>query len=197
MKKLMKLIFRKELANYDIKYKEFIREKEEENQIKIKMIERESKKKYEQYRLIKRIFDIDKGSKIVGMKNNKNNEELIITERVTDSCVWVKLYGRSYPGAGHLPRIMGSLRKTLGEPKLRTYIKIDDIINIDDNIGNGSIMMEHYIKLAKSLGVEYISGLLSEVDKDHFERSERFYKKFGFEVSFNENKTNGSIRLDL
>lgn len=197
MNRLLKLIFKNEIRDYKIRYSKLMEELERKNELRMEIIEAESKKSYEQYTLIKRIFKIDKGSKIVGMRRNKNNEELIITEWVTNSQVWVKLYGRSYLGIMQLPRIMGSLKKTYSDLEESKYIIIDDINNIDDNIGNGSIMMEYFIKLAKSLGVAYISGELSSMDKDHFDRLEHFYKNFGFIVSFNEDRTSGSIRLDL
>ncbi|MGH0950891.1 hypothetical protein [Bacillus mycoides] len=45
--------------------------------------------------------------------------------------------------------------------------------------------------------VSRISGMLSPVDSNHFDKLEHFYKKFGFEVEFNTDRTEGSIKKVL
>lgn len=54
--------------------------------------------------------------------------------------------------------------------------------------------MKYFLKAVEKLHVDYIDGWLSSVDKKHFDRSEHFYKKFGFEVHFNEDRTSGGIK---
>ena len=78
-----------------------------------------------------------------------------------------------------------------------TYLHIDDFLVTEQNIGNGGLLMENLIKYAKSQGFKYIFGKLSPVDKDHFDKLDYFYKKYGFEVSFNSNRDSGCIKLKL
>ncbi|MHC6179341.1 GNAT family N-acetyltransferase [Clostridium sp. JNZ X4-2] len=77
------------------------------------------------------------------------------------------------------------------------YIKIDDILMEHNNIGNGTIAMKYFLQVAKELGVDKITGWLSDTDKDHWDRSVHFYEKFGFKVKFNEEYTSGSIELEF
>ena len=58
-------------------------------------------------------------------------------------------------------------------------------------------MIKYFIKECKQEGLEYIDGWLSDVDKDQFDRLEQFYKKFNFDVKFNENRTSGNIKLKI
>jgi hypothetical protein len=81
-------------------------------------------------------------------------------------------------------------------------LKIVDIIPDDNNIGNGSIMMNYLLKDVKQHPeIKRIVGTISSVDKDHYDRLEHFYKKFGFSVEFytdnNGEKTGGSIEKVL
>lgn len=80
-----------------------------------------------------------------------------------------------------VPRIMCSYKGEIES----SYIHIDDFFAIREDVGNGSILMKYLIKFAKEKNVKYISGMLSSVDKDHFNKLGHFYEKFGFKVSFN------------
>lgn len=61
--------------------------------------------------------------------------------------------------------------------------------------GYGSILLGNTIKLAKKMGFEKITGNLSAVDYDHFDKLEHLYKKFGFEVAI-DGKI-GTIKISL
>ena len=63
--------------------------------------------------------------------------------------------------------------------------------------GNGSILMQYFLKYCKTTSAEYVSGMLSPIDADHFDRSEHYYKKHGFTVVFFDEKKSGSIRYEL
>lgn len=182
--KVFRIIFRKELEAMN---KTVIRQREEA-QNEIKKIKYEMDKMKKQYGLVKRIFSIDPHVKIVGIETNKAGEEVLVTEWVTDSMLWIKLYGPSYQAINNLPRIMSTIRKN------SNYIKIEDIIMEDNCIGNGSIAMKYFLKAAEQLKIDYIKGDLSSVDKDHFDRSEAYYKKFNFDVVFDEDRTSGTIK---
>lgn len=145
-----------------------------------------------QYALIDRVFQIFGNAKIIAKEKNKQGEELLVVEERRGSSLDVYLVGGSYSNVSLLPRIMGTVYIN---PHLeQNYIIIEDIIMVRNNVGNGQIAMKHYLKVAESLGVEYIKGWLSPVDRDHFDRSEHYYKKFAFEVIFDENRTSGAIK---
>lgn len=76
-------------------------------------------------------------------------------------------------------------------------IKICDIQMEDNNIGNGSIAMNYFIKVSRQMGFDRIIGDISNVDKDHWDRLVHYYEKFGFKVTFNKEYTWGEIELDL
>lgn len=52
-------------------------------------------------------------------------------------------------------------------------------------------------QVCKEKTMQYIRGWLSNYDSGHFDRIEHFYKKFNFDVKFNENRTTGNIYLKL
>lgn len=143
----------------------------------------------------------EKGKTIVGIDENKAGEQVLIVRWLFGNDIWFMLYSKNYMGDGSHPRIMATLKDTylLEQHDYKYHIRIDDIQqDVEDiNKGNGSILMKHFLDYCKTTKAEYIDGWLSGVDKDHFDRSEHYYKKFGFEVSFNEDRSSGSIHYDL
>ncbi len=82
-----------------------------------------------------------------------------------------------------LPKIFVTAFQDFDKRYLKSFF-IDDIL-CEPNKGYGSMMMSVFIKYAKQLNVEYISGFLSFVDtsdEEHNKRLRHFYKKFGFEI---------------
>ena len=78
------------------------------------------------------------------------------------------------------------------------YIRIDDILMKEHiNKGNGTIAINGLITVAQHMNAKRICGSLSTVDKERFDMLEHFYKKCGFKVTFNENRTSGHIELFL
>jgi len=59
--------------------------------------------------------------------------------------------------------------------------------------GYGSILMTAIMQLVDQLQVRFITGMISNRDWDHIERSEYFYRKFGFEVELNHDTESGRI----
>lgn len=151
------------------------------------------------YKTVKRIFDLIPTAKVVGIEKNKKGEELFVVERIDSRGLTMYLFGISYQGITGLPRIVSTFKEDYDEDYniVSNHLYIDDVQNEDDNIGNGSILMKYFIKSAKQNQVKYINGWLSPVDIDHFDRLEHYYKKFGFDVNFNEDRTSGSIELEL
>ena len=78
-----------------------------------------------------------------------------------------------------------------------TYLYIDDFLAVEENIGNGSILLKSLVRYARSQEYNSIIGWLSPVDRDHFNKLEYFYEKNGFEVIFNEDRSEGNIKLNL
>lgn len=141
-----------------------------------------------------RVFKLFPSAQIVGIEENKY-EKLFVVRKVKESSIEFNLMGVSYPGISNLPRIYASIFRSSTESKL--FILIDDIQNEDDCIGNGSILMRYLIREAQSLSAQHIEGRLSHIDADHFDRSEHFYKKFEFDVEFDEKRKSGKIKRIL
>ncbi|NSW90121.1 MAG: hypothetical protein HPY74_05425 [Firmicutes bacterium] len=105
--KLFKWLFKKEFAMYN---NTIVRNMQEcEKKISEMKAEIEIGKK--QYDLVHRIFYLFPDAKIVGVEINKNKEELMVVERMDESALTIYLFGRSYQGITHLPRIMATIKK--------------------------------------------------------------------------------------
>lgn len=68
------------------------------------------------------------------------------------------------------------------DPK-KSELFIGDFESDIENKGYGSILLRNVIKLAKMIGVKWITGNLSAVDSDHFDKLEHLYSKHGFKVN--------------
>lgn len=93
-----------------------------------------------------------------------------------------------------------SIRKIIAR-SISTVFNADNIVKIEDvivdekncDLGNGSILLQNLEQLCKIRGKTKIVGSLKWVDKENFEKLEHFYKKNGFVVTFNEERTGGKI----
>jgi hypothetical protein len=112
------------------------------------------------------------------------------------------LYGQLYNERTSIPEITAEIVRNSRSDGF-SYIIIYDIQMIDNCIGNGSIAMKYFLNIVKKLNseydtqIKYIFGELSHVDKGHFDRLEHYYNKFGYKVTFNEERTRGKVRKDL
>lgn len=61
------------------------------------------------------------------------------------------------------------------------------------NRGYGSIMMEGLMKIVHEMEIKVITGWISSVDWDHIDRSERFYRKHGFDCQLDHENKKGTI----
>ena len=174
----------------------FHNELEEESQRMSKVIQIERRQMYLEMEhekmlssIMKRAFKFYSDAKIVGIEKNKNDEELII--------VWthgaIYLMGKSYWMHGSsLPKLYYNIE--YGYENYKKVIKgiyINDVLMINNNIGNGSIALNALINYAKEIGAPKITGSLSPVDDDHADRRNHFYEKFGFNI------INSKIELNL
>lgn len=134
------------------------------------------------------------GYRVIGIEKNKSGEFVIVTKWVYGDEIWVNLFSPTYLAINHHPRIMSSIKNNEKDGK---FVYIDDILVEDNNVGNGSICMKHFLNEIKNDGYCLVKGELSSVDEAHFDRSIHFYEKFGFNIQLNENKSSGSISLKL
>lgn len=184
-------LFRNEVSVYE----KVIKQNELKYKNEIKQIENKLVQEKQRYELVKRIFTDFKNSKIIGVEINRSNEEVLVVEVMQGKDLWIMLYAPSYIAINQHPRIMSTTKKDYS--KNITHIYIDDIQTEHINCGNGSIMMKYFIEAAKKTDATYISGAISSEDINHFDRLEYYYKKFGYDVHFNDDRTSGGIKLDL
>ena len=160
-------------------------------QRKLEDIEINANKKTTMIELVYSILK-EKNHVIVGEDINKMKEQVLVVQCFNND-IWFMLYSERYKAINH-PRIMASYVSCYGE---EPYIKIDDILADDENVGNGSILMRYFIEYCKTTDAKYICGQLSSVDKGHFDCLEHFYKKHGFSVVFTPERSSGSIKYIL
>ncbi len=158
----------------------------------LRTIEINANKKAIMIELVHSILE-EKNHVIVGKGVNKMKEQVLVVQRVFNNDICFMLYSERYRAINH-PRIMASYVSCYGE---EPYIKIDDILAEDENVGNGSILMRYFIEYCKTTDAKYICGQLSSVDKGHFDCLEHFYKKHGFSVVFTPERSSGSIKYIL
>jgi len=203
LRKVLRFSFDKEFGAFE---KELLDELDKE-EAKTKRVEAEMRNGKKRYALFCRIFDIDSPISIVGIEKNKRNEELFVCERIYSNNLDIRLYSYSYQGISGVPRLMAEIHndhEATAETGIKAYkIEIVDILMEDDDVGNGSIAMRYFLdavdklKNTYKMNITHIHGWLSSVDKEHFDRSEHYYKKFGFEIEFNEARTSGRIKKGL
>lgn len=160
--------------------------------LKIGQIEYDAHKKMQNIDTVHIILS-DRNNTIVGESDNKNKDHVFVVQRIYNNNIEFMLYSSCYKTIH--PRIMAIYYNGYeGEP----VIKIQDILVEDNNVGNGSILMSYFLDYCKAFtDAKYITGYLSPVDSGHFDRLEHFYKKHGFMVTLNENRTSGSIKYEI
>lgn len=175
IKKMVKLIFKKDLDEItkDLNYK--YDRKFKEMDLIVSQNER-------RYGFVKQIFHKFPDAEIIGLEENKEQQELIIV--LCGDTIY--LFGENYQVPNKAPRIYFKIYETPEK-----HIHIVDILMKENNIGNGSVAMKALIKYAKKIDAKWIGGTLSSVDDDHADRRNHFYEKFGFNID------NSSIKLEL
>lgn len=132
------------------------------------------------------IFKYDKAIKII--KNNQGHLYMVMESfynGINRKNLEFYLSGERHKGICNCPRILTTVKNDC--------IWIEDLFAIDENCGNGSLLLECLFDKAKDLKIDTIKGELSPVDIKNFDKLEYFYKKNGFDVSFNEEHTGGLI----
>lgn len=142
-----------------------------------------------QYEYFSTSLCIFKGYKAVKIVKNKVGELYIVMQKLNDVLLGESLNfylsGERHKGIGNCPRILSTI--------VNDYIWIDDFFAIDENCGNGTLLLKCLFDKARELKINRIKGQLSRVDINKFDKLEYFYEKNGFEVSFNLEHTEGYI----
>ncbi|MDD1501613.1 hypothetical protein PVA17_02340, partial [Lysinibacillus sp. CNPSo 3705] len=132
---------------------------------------------------------------IMGVEKNKLNEKYYVCLLANESSFDLYLkssFSRRHP----VPRLYGTIY-TRSSTNPIAKCKIEDIFAEDKHVGNGTILLNYAKKYLKSIGVREIYGELSFVDKDHFDVLEKFYRFNDFIVTFDEERTSGSIEISI
>ncbi len=130
------------------------------------------------YNILKKIYKLIPDIKIIGIGQNKRNEDLIVA--INKETLY--LFGERYQIHGNLPRIYFKIYGGDNCYSEKKQMKIIDVFMEDNNIGNGSVAINALIKMEKEIDCTRITGMLSFVDDDHADRRDHFYQKFGFEI---------------
>lgn len=136
---------------------------------------------------VKNIADNDNDRKLMGFYEISNRDRVAVVLLQCLPLIKVELYHAN---------------KRYGISKITTTV-VDNVLNIGDiqmqyNCGGlGTIAMDCLLNFAKEQGYFKVTGWISSVDADHFDRLEHFYKKFGFDVVFNKGSSEGNIELNL
>ncbi len=146
----------------------------------------------EQYKYFATSLDIFKSEKAVKIVKNTQGHLYMVMESIFDGIngnLTFYLSGEQHQGKGNCPIIMATVKDD--------YIWIDDLFAIDEDCGNGSLLLECLFEKAKELKIDTIKGELARVDNKKFDKLEYFYRKNGFDVFFNEDYTIGRIERKI
>ena len=194
--KLLSWFFKKEIHNIHLRHKY------EKKKMSSEILELKEKLKQANYSIPKRAFNMFPNCVIMGITTNPKNlknpdEEVYVLKTTYNSQISIYLMSESYLAINTLPRIYAYIKTDLTNENYHNYIFIEDIITVDNSVGNGEIIMDYFLKTARDLNVKYVSGNLAYADHDHFDRLKDYYEKFKFKVIINEDKNSGLIKKFL
>lgn len=184
------MFFKKHKMEYDLLYTKYQELSEKELLQSKELIELRKLKGMEKELIF--LQDLLKRYTIMGLEKNKFDEEYYVCLFASESSfdLYLKNPNRHHP----FPRLYGTIY-TRSSTNSIARCKIEDMFAEDKHAGNGTILLNYAKKYLKSIGVRCIYGELSFVDKDNFDVLEKFYKYNDFKVTFNEERTSGSIEI--
>lgn len=188
--KLFNLIFKKEIEFYLKK----IAEQRRELIQKDKEIKKYKKLIEEEHDMINKIGLMGKGYDIVAVEENKFNQTVFVVKNEFGNSLDFELHFPNYKLRHATPNIECIIHRNLN------YIEIADFHSIDKHIKNGYILMKNLINYAKANSMDYLKGELSPVDSGYFDYLEKYYKRFGFNIIYDDDtnkKLGGKIKLYL
>lgn len=127
---------------------------------------------------------------------NRKNEEIYVMRRWNEKDGELKLL--LYRGTYNYGSFLQSRVSNTADQKKKIYIY--DLQMSCRGVGNGSIALHYLVQFAVDHHVNLIAGGLASCDKDKtygFDLLERFYRRHGFQVTFNEDKTEGFLLMEL
>lgn len=179
---ILQKIFRKELCEIQNEYR-----------FKMERYERECKyilnSKTKDLEVVNMILS-QKNNHIVGEAYNRVGNHVYVVQNNHGISIDFFLYSTKYRSSH--PRLLATYQESFGEGE--PSVKIEDFLAVDENVGNGTLLMTFFLDYCKRLNIKEINGVLSYVDKEHFDKLEYFYQKNGFVVAINESRTAGNIR---
>lgn len=133
------------------------------------------------------------GGKILAIKQAKNQELVLIyrtTQLIdTDPDIYAYVFPKDTDTKLHLAVYV------FYEVEKKEFFIADIHIHFKDyNKGYGSLLMEQLLNIAKKENIKVITGNISSIDWNHFERIRHFYQKYGFSVELDYKKRSGKIR---
>ncbi|EMY4796468.1 TPA: hypothetical protein ACGPFX_002047 [Bacillus pacificus] len=135
---------------------------------------------------------LKKGTIIDGVEFNKSSVKYYVCVSMDSKSITLSLQNKR---TGHpYPRLYANFYQDIQNPFIVTCY-INDVFAVQEDVGNGSILIQYLIKWAKKMNACQVNGMLSYVDVEKFDKLEQFYTKNGFTVNFNKNRTSGSINL--
>lgn len=135
---------------------------------------------------------LKKGNLIDGVEFNKSSVKYYVCVSMDSKSITLSLQNKR---TGHpYPRLYAKFYQDIQNPFIVTCY-INDVFAVQEDVGNGSILIQYLIKWAKKMNACQVNGMLSYVDVEKFDKLEQFYTKNGFTVNFSENRTSGSINL--
>lgn len=144
---------------------------------KIYLLEKNKEEVKRYFQLISTL--IEKQYRPIRIVKNKKGDRYVLTE-VVNNTSFVRI------GLFDINNELSLINRLDATKKDNDCLHICDIW-IDEkqrNYGNGSILLEEFLSMAKDMGYTQITGRLAGIDLEHFDLLNHFYKKHGFEVEF-------------
>ena len=147
------------------------------------------REKLKQYEYIGETLKVFHHYNLLKVIENKNSDIYFVMENLRGKHLEILFSGLQHEGVTSCPRLLATVEDS--------YIQLDDIFAIDDDCGNGSILLNVLFEKAKKLDIKIIKGDLSDVDKHNFNKLEYFYQKNGFTVHFDKGRCKGKIEKKI
>lgn len=170
--------------------------------IELLEVNTELEKQCERLRQVPELFaDIfrffQEGCQVLGIEENCGTFYAVVMDPCSPDPCSQKIFDDRYIYLYQLPRSVtpASLGHVGIDLRECCNVYIDDLQINSINQGHGSMLLKNVIAFFQGAGFRTLSGEISSVDSDHFDRLVHFYRKFGFDVKIRG--TSGSIRLNL
>lgn len=146
--------------------------------------------------VVQKALIISPDTRLVSVASNRNDQDVYLMRRwqPKDGMMKIILHGEDVHHGSYL-------YSTILKNKDSTFrLHIHEFHMLPTGQGNGSIVMSYLIEYAKRHQIHSITGILSSRDKHKdrgFTPSIRFYKRHGFQITFNEEMTTGHFSLQV